>query len=128
MAAIESSMMESIVQSGESPQILNRKLLSSSLPNGVWRTSGWYCVAYSLRSAHSIEATGHTSVLAVTTNPSGTRLTASRWLIHTVCSAGVSPYSALAPSSQRVSGAGPYSPFSVWPTSPPSVTAMICWP
>ena len=73
---------------------------------------------------HSIEATGHTSVAAVTAKPSGTRLTASRWLIHTVCSVGVPPYSkdGAVPSrpSRRVSGAGPYSPFSVCPTSPPA--------
>ena len=75
-----------------------------------------------------MDATGHTSVFAVTAKPSGARLTASRWLIHTVCSAGVSPYSADVPPSVRVSGVGPYPPFSVCPTSPPSVTAMICWP
>ena len=128
MAATASSMMESIVQLASRPQMPNRKFLSSWSPCGVWRTSGWNCVAYRRRSAHSIEATGHTSVEAVTANPAGTSDTASRWLIHTVCSTGVSPYSEDAPSSRRVKGAAPYSPFSVWPTVPPSVTAIICWP
>ena len=73
-----------------------------------------------------MEATGHTSVLDVTTNPSGTRLTASRWLIHTVCSSGVPAKSAESPSRAMV--AGPYSPTSECATSPPSVTAMIWCP
>ncbi len=106
----------------------NRKFLNSSSPCGVWRTSGWNCVAYSRRSPHSIEATGHVSVEAVTAKPAGTASTASRWLIHTVCSAGVSPYRSDVPLSRRVSAAAPYSPASVWPTVPPNVTAMICCP
>ena len=69
MAATASSMMESIVQLASRPQMPNRKFLSSWSPCGVWRTSGWNCVAYSRRSAHSIEATGHTSVEAVTVKP-----------------------------------------------------------
>ena len=71
-------------------------------------------------------ATGHTEVLAVTANPSGTRETASRWLIHTVCSSGVALKSLLLRSRSMV--AGPYSPISEWPTSPPSVTAVTWWP
>ena len=122
IAATESSMIESMVQVASRPQMLNRKLLSSWLPYSLWRTSGWNCVANSLRSAHSMEATGHTSVAAVMTKPLGTRFTASRWLIDTVCSAGVLPYRALSP--WRTITAGPYSPFSVWPTEPPSVTAI----
>ncbi len=98
-----------------------------------------------------MEATGHAAVRDVTTKPSGTSLTASRWLIHTVCSHGVpanssdspavasnpltSPSSASrsssarphAPSS-RCSSAAPYSPTSVCPTEPPSATAMACCP
>ena len=128
MAATASSMMESIVQLASRPQMPNRKLRKSSSPCGVWRTSGWNCVAYKRRSAHSIDATGHVAVEAVTAKPAGTSATASRWLIHTVCSTGVSPYSADAPSSRRVKEAAPYSPASVWPTVPPSVTAMICCP
>ena len=57
-----------------------------------------------------MEATGHTLVSLVTTKPSGTRLTASRWLIHTVCSSGVALKSA--ESASRVMVAGPYSPTS----------------
>ena len=128
IASTASSMMESIFHDGSSPHTPNRKFRSSSSPHTVCRTSGWNCVAYSRRSAHSIDATGHTSVEAVTTKPSGTSATASRWLIHTVCSTGVSPYSREAPSSQRRNAAAPYSPTSVCPTVPPSVTAMICCP
>ena len=73
-----------------------------------------------------MEATGQVSVVDVTAKPAGTSLTASRWLIQTVCSAGVSPKMRDAPA--RVMWAGPYSPLSVWPTAPPSFTAMICWP
>ena len=82
-------MMLSMVHVAASPQMPKRKFSSSLRPCSVWRTSGWNCVEKSLRSAHSMDATGHTSVCDVTTNPSGTRLTASRWLIHTVCSSGV---------------------------------------
>ena len=73
-----------------------------------------------------MEATGHTSVVEVTVKPSGTQFTASRWLIHTLCSPGVSARRRDSPT--RCSGAWPYSPTSVWPTEPPSLTAMICWP
>ena len=111
MAATESSMMESIVQPGTRPQILNRKLLSSVWPNSVWRTSGWNCVEYSRRSGYSIDATGHTSVRDEMENPSGTRVTASRWLIHTRCSPGVPSNSSDWPLREII--AGPYSPFSV---------------
>ena len=126
MASTESSMMESIVQSGSSSHTPNRKLRSMVWPNSVWRTSGWNCVANRRRSGYSMDATGHTSVRDVTEKPSGTRLTASRWLIHTVCSPGVPSNSADSPA--RVMTAGPYSPFSVCPTSPPSATAMACCP
>ena len=73
-----------------------------------------------------MEATGQTSVVDVTVKPSGTRATASRWLIHTVWVSGVPSRIRLVP--WRVMVAGPYSPFSVWPTSPPSLTDMICCP
>ncbi len=72
-------------------------------------------------------ATGQASVLAVTMKPSGARLTESRWLIHTVwTSLGVPSSKGELP--RRMSWAGPYSPTSEWPTSPPSFTAMIWWP
>ena len=74
-------------------------------------------------SAFSMAATGHTSVLAVTTKPSGTLFTASKWLIHTVWFAGVSANSLL--SAFTCSSARPYSPTSGWNTVPPSVTAVI---
>ena len=104
----------------------NKKFESICVPYVVWRTSGWNCVAYKLRSAHSIEATGHALVLEVMENPWGTFATESRWLIHTVCSSGVP--SSKREGATRVMAAGPYSPISVCPTTPPSVLAMICWP
>ena len=73
-----------------------------------------------------MEAMGQVSVVEVTEKPAGTSLTASRWLIHTVWLPGVPARMRLSP--QRQSSAGPYSPFSVWPTLPPSLTAMICCP
>ena len=127
MAAIESSMIESIVQLFARPQMSKRKLASIWLPCGVWRTSGWNCVAYSPRSASSMDATGQMSVCEVMTKPSGTSVTASRWLIHTVCSCGVSA-SSRESEPARVILAGPYSPLSVCPTAPPSATAMACCP
>ena len=66
IAATESSMIESIVQLGSSPQMSKRKLREHLVADtAVWRTSGWNCVAYSPRSAHSMDATGHTSVCEV---------------------------------------------------------------
>ena len=71
-------------------------------------------------------ATGQTSVEAVTIKPSGTDETASRWLIHTVCLSGVRSKILLRePASLSDRRAGPYSPFSVCPTTPPNVAAMI---
>ncbi len=58
------------------------------MPLGVCATSGWNCTAYSPRSGSSIAAIGITSVCAPTRNPSGSRTTASPWLIHT-CSVGL---------------------------------------
>ena len=49
------------------------------------------CAVTAVGLTVSMAATGQPSVEAVTTKSSGTLLTASRWLIHTVCSAGVSP-------------------------------------
>ena len=66
------------------------------------------------------------AVLDVMVNPSGTLATASRWLIHTVCSSGVP--SSRRDGAPRVIVAGPYSPASVCPTTPPRSTAMICCP
>ena len=66
------------------------------------------------------------AVLDVMVNPSGTLATASRWLIHTVCSSGVP--SSRRDGATRVIVAGPYSPASVCPTTPPRSTAMICCP
>ena len=116
----------SIVHVASRPQISNRKFERICWPNSVCFTSGWNWVAYSLRSGHSMDATGHTGVEDVTVKPSGARLTASRWLIHTVCSMGVALNSALSWSRSMV--AGPYSPISKCETSPPSVAAMIWWP
>ena len=65
------STNESIFQSPEHPHTLYTKFDSIFCPSSVCITSGWNCVAYSLRSGHSIAATGQTGVFATTLNPSG---------------------------------------------------------
>ena len=59
MASMESSMMESIVQSGSSSHTPNRKFRSMVWPNSVWRTSGWNCVANRRRSGNHRLATNY---------------------------------------------------------------------
>ena len=45
ISAIFCSAMLAMDQLGSRPQMSKRKLRSSWLPKGVWRTSGWNCVA-----------------------------------------------------------------------------------
>ena len=72
------------------------------------------------RSASWRAATGASGLVAVATNPSGTVVMASPWLIHTSASPGQSENSGDEPVT--VSGVRPYSPRPVRATSPPS-----CW-
>ncbi len=72
------------------------------------------------RSGSWKAATGASGHSAVATNPSGTVVMASPWLIHTSASAGQSTNTGERPV--RVSGVRPYSPRPVRATSPPS-----CW-
>ena len=67
-------------------------------------------------------AIGIWSVRAVTRNPSGARVTASPWLIHTVSVGGTSR-SRREPVS-TVSWVAPYSRCPVAATSPPSARAI----
>ena len=67
-------------------------------------------------------ATGAPGLLAVATNPSGTAVMASPWLIHTfevTGQSGLSGEAAVSASSVR-----PYSPWPVRDTVPPSCRAM----
>jgi hypothetical protein len=91
-------------------------------PNGVCDTSGWYWTPQIRRAGDSSAATGAPADVAVATKSSGTRAMPSKWLIHTVCSAGWSASRPLAPSPVTVSAVRPYSPFPPRATSPPS-----CW-
>ncbi len=72
------------------------------------------------RSTSWRAATGASGLVAVATNPSGTVVMASPWLIHTSPSPGQSTKSGEVPVTVR--GVRPYSPRPVRATSPPS-----CW-
>ncbi len=86
---------------------------------GVWPTSGWYCTAQIFRSTDSKAATGASGVEAVAWKPAGGTVTASKWLIHTSCSAGMPSWSRLdGPAPVRVSRVRPYSPRIPRPTVP----------
>ncbi len=69
-------------------------------------------------------ATGAPGVVAVATNPSGTAVMASPWLIHTVECAGQSGHSG--DFVAWVSSVRPYSPCPVRVTVPPNCSA-ISW-
>ncbi len=71
-------------------------------------------------------ATGAPALVAVATNPSGTAVMASPWLIQTLDVAGQSVHSGEAPVC--VSSVRPYSPWPVRVTVPPSCCAMSCAP
>ncbi len=70
------------------------------------------------RSAWWSAATGASGLEAVATNPSGTAVMASPWLIHTWVWGGQSANRGECPA--MVSGVRPYSPRPVRDTSPPS--------
>ena len=125
IAATCSSMIDAIVQFGSQPARRCRNCSSTCDPNGECTTSGWYCTPQMRRSGFSSTATGASAVLAVATKPSGTSVTASKWLIHTSCSAGMPSWSSVdVEPSMRVSLARPYSPRSPRPTVPPNCWAM----
>ncbi len=71
-------------------------------------------------------ATGAPALVAVATNPSGTAVMASPWLIHTDEVTGQSGHSGDAAVSE--SSVRPYSPWPVRDTVPPSCSAMSCAP
>ena len=98
----------------------------TAVPFGVCATSGWNCTANSPRSGSSIEAIGIASVRAVTRNPSGARVTASPWLIHTCSSEREVPEQD--PGVGHVELVPPYSRRPVASTSPPSACAMSWCP
>ena len=83
-AATCCSMMETCVHSGRHPHTSIRKWSNTSLPRSVCTTSGWNCRPKSLRSGSCMAATGAPGLVAVATNPSGTTVMASPWLIHTL--------------------------------------------
>jgi hypothetical protein len=75
------------------------------------------------REGSSIAAIGIWSVLAVTRNPSGARVTASPCDIQTVSVAGMSCSSTPGPRSSTDNDVPPYSRWPVAATSPPSARA-----
>jgi len=96
-------------------------------PNSVCATSGWNCVANSLRAGSSMAATAVVVVRAVTVNPAGAVPTLSRWLIHT-CEVSGTPSRSWQLGSVTVSSANPYSPISVLGISPPRCSAISWMP
>ena len=83
-------MMETCVHSGRHPQTSIRKWSNTSLPRSVCTTSGWNCSPKRRRSGSCMAATGAPAEVAVATNPAGTAVMASPWLIQTVERAGQS--------------------------------------
>ena len=82
-AATCCSMIDVIVQVGGISARLCRNRPMTCWPYGVCDTSGWYCTPHMRRLGDSNAATGALSEVAVATNPSGTRVMPSKWLIHT---------------------------------------------
>ena len=117
-AATCCSMIDTWVHPGAHPHTSIRKWSKSSLPRSVWTTSGWNCTPYSRCSGSCIAATGAPELVAVATNPAGTSVMASPWLIHTPDVEGQSEHSGEAAVS--VSSVRPYSPWPVRETVPPS--------
>jgi hypothetical protein len=113
-----SSMIDVWVQVGRAPHTSNRNDRSTSWPRSVCTTSGWNCTPYTARSRSSSAAIGAPGVDAVTVKPSGARVIASPWLIHTICSAA-SGSSTSDAASLRCITVRPYSPPPVRSTSPP---------
>ena len=99
-------MIESMVQLGLKAADVEQEVLQQLVAIFAVAHSGWNCVANSLRSAHSIEATGRVGGRG-DEDPSGTRLTASRWLIHGLLRRGCCHTGRFQP--WRTITAGPYS-------------------
>jgi hypothetical protein len=89
------------------------------MPCGEWHDLGVELDAPDRRSSFSSTATGASGVLAVARKPGGGSVIASKWLIHTSCSSGMSACSS-DESAVRVRCARPYSPRMPRPTVPPS--------
>ena len=115
-AATCCSMMETWVQAGRHPQASSRNRSNTSLPRSVWTTSGWNCTPKMRRSASCRAATGAPGLVAVATNPGGTSVMASPWLIQTSEVVGQSTHRG--DGAVSVSSVRPYSPFPVRDTVP----------
>src|SRR5881397_1636814 len=83
MRSTARSMTLAAVHSGSRRHPSYRNLFNTSIPRGVWATSGWNWTAYRPRAGSSMAATGVDWVRAVTANPAGASVTVSEWLIHT---------------------------------------------
>ena len=115
-------MIETWVHPGRHPQTSIRKWSNTSLPRSVCTTSGWNWSPKSRRSGSCMAATGAPALDAVATNPDGTSVMASPWLIQTLVTDGQSAKSGEDPVSE--SSVRPYSPWPVRDTMPPSWRAM----
>ena len=85
----------------------------------MWTTSGWNCTPKIRRSGSCRAATGAPGLVAVATNPGGTSVMASPWLIQTSEVVGQSTHSG--EGAVRVSSVRPYSPLPVRDTVPPEL-------
>ena len=105
-------MIDPIVHVGAQPARSCTNRSSTACPFGVWTTSGWNCTAQ-IAALRVLEG-GHGRVgrrSRSAMKPSGTSVTASKWLIHTSCSAGMMPSSSVdAPVEAASAVARPYSP------------------
>ena len=87
-------------------------------------TSGCHCTPNRRRARSSNAATGLPDDVASTSKPSGAACTASPWLIHTVCDAGLPDRTV--PADVTSTAVPPYSRWPVCATVPPSAAA-IAW-
>ena len=123
------SMIETCVHPGAHPHTSIRKWSNTSPPRSVCTTSGWNCSPNRRRSASCMAATGAPPDDAVATNPGGTSVMASPWLIQTDDVAGQSGNSGdFPPDADNDNAVRPYSPAPVRDTVPPSCSAMSCAP
>ena len=120
------SMMDTCVHPGAHPHTSIRKWSNTSPPRSVCTTSGWNCKPKSPRAASCMAATGAPGDVAVATNPAGTAVMASPWLIHTEEDTGQSGHRGDEAVSDSV--VRPYSPCPVRDTVPPSWRAISCAP
>ncbi len=104
-------MTDPIVHDGWHPARSWRNRPSSSMPFGVWPTSGWYCTPQIRRSSFSRMAIGAFGVEPQPMKPSGATVMPSKWLIHTVWLGGASgPSREPDPPGWVVRVVRPYSP------------------